>query len=129
MEALFDRVIALARRLHAMDGDLDASLLAQVNARVAVMGDATSSDAQHQTTQDQRQRESLRQLEERRTTLTQQMENAAIALGSLRLDLIQVRASGLEASLHDVSMATEEARVLSRDIAHVLEAASDLRDL
>lgn len=129
VDGLFDRVVALAQRVHAMDGDLDASLLAQVNERVASIGDASSSDAQRQAALVQRQRASLRQLEERRTTLIKQMENAAIALGNLRLDLIQIRASGLEASLRDVSMATEEARVLSRDIAHVLEAASDLREM
>ena len=46
---------------------------------------------------------------------------------TLRLDLVRLRASGVGASIDEVSHATQEARALSRDIAVALEAARDLR--
>ena len=49
-------------------------------------------------------------------------------LSDLRsLDLVRLRASGVGASIDEVSHATQEARALSRDIAVALEAARDLR--
>ena len=54
---------------------------------------------------------------------------AGLALGNLRLDLIKLRSSGIESALGDVSTATQEARVLSRDIGIALDAAAELRKL
>jgi serine/threonine-protein kinase len=50
-------------------------------------------------------------------------------LGSLRLDLVKFQASGLQSALTDVSMATQEARALSRDIEVLLDAAAEMRSL
>jgi len=47
----------------------------------------------------------------------------------LRLDLIKLRASGLQSALSDVSMATQEARALSREISAALDAAAELEKL
>ncbi len=127
VDALFDRVVALARTLHKMDGDLDASLLTDLNAQVAGM--RASSDDERHTSLVRRQRESLEQLAERRATLTRQLEGAALALANLRLDLIKVRASGVGASIDDLSTATQEARALSHDISTALDAAASLRNL
>jgi hypothetical protein len=127
VDALFERVVSLARALHEMDGDLDASLLSDLNAQIAGIREATSSGERHATLVE-RQRASLAQLAERRANLSAQMEGAALALANLRLDLIKVRASGVRASLDDLSTATEEARALSRDIAGALDAAASLRD-
>jgi serine/threonine-protein kinase len=57
------------------------------------------------------------------------MDNAGLALGNLRLDLIKFRSSGLESALTDVSTATQEARALSREIGAALEAAAEVRGL
>ena len=57
------------------------------------------------------------------------MDNAGLALGNLRLDLIKFRSSGLESALSDVSSATQEARALSREIGAALEAAAEVRGL
>ena len=52
----------------------------------------------------------------------------ALALQNLRLDLLKLRSSGLESAMSDVASATQEARALSRDIGHVLEAAKQVRE-
>jgi len=61
--------------------------------------------------------------------LARQLESAGLALGSLHLDLIKVRSSGLQSALSDVSSATQEARALSNDIDAVLEAAAEMKNL
>jgi len=58
-----------------------------------------------------------------------QVDSAGLALGSLRLDLVKFQASGLQSALTDVSMATQEARALSRDIEVLLDAAAEMRSL
>jgi serine/threonine-protein kinase len=71
----------------------------------------------------------LDELVQRRAALARQIDNAALALGNLRLDLVKLRASGLQSALSDVSMATQEARALSREISAVLDAAAELEKL
>ena len=90
VNALFERVVALAQTLHKMDGDLDASLLSDLNAQIAGMRGRVDDD--RQVTLLRRQRASLEELAERRR-LAPQLESAALALANLRLDLIKVRTS------------------------------------
>ena len=70
-----------------------------------------------------RQRATLDDLFSRRDGLASQLESASLMLQNIRLDLIALRAAGVQSSIDDVSTATQEARALSRDIGHVLEAA------
>jgi hypothetical protein len=48
-------------------------------------------------------------------------------LGNLRLDMVKLRTSGLQANLSDVSSATQEVRALSRELGVLLEAAEEAR--
>ena len=74
-----------------------------------------------------RQRTSLLELAENRSTLAAQLENASLMLSNLRLDMVKLRTSGLHAGLSDVSSATQEVRALSREIGLMLEAAEEAR--
>jgi hypothetical protein len=55
------------------------------------------------------------------------LESAGLALENLRLDLLKLRSSGVQAAIHDVLSATQEARALSREIGHVPEAVEEVR--
>jgi serine/threonine-protein kinase len=68
-------------------------------------------------------------LAENRATLSQQLDNAVLMLGNLRLDMVKLRTSGLQANLSDVSSATQEVRALSREIGLLLEAAEEARSI
>jgi serine/threonine-protein kinase len=50
-------------------------------------------------------------------------------LQNLKLDLLKLRSSGLGGEIDMQSSATQEARALSRDIGHVVQAADELRKL
>ena len=130
VNALVERVAHLATALHRLDSDYDPGAASAVEARIALAERTESSTEElREVALLRRQRVSLEHLAKQRVTLARQIEHAVLALGNLRLDLLKLRASGLEAGLADVSSATQEARALSRDIGVALEAAGDVRVL
>jgi serine/threonine protein kinase len=130
VNALVERVAHLATALHRLDTDYDPGAAAAVDARIAQAERVESSTEElREVALLRRQRVSLEHLAKQRVTLARQIEHAVLALGNLRLDLLKLRASGLEAGLADVSSATQEARALSRDIGVALEAAGEVRGL
>ena len=74
-----------------------------------------------------RQRETLQDLAERRATLLQQLDQAVLLLGSMKLDLMKLRSSGVSARLADDALLTSEMRALSRDVERVAEAVEESR--
>ena len=128
VNALVERVAHLATTLHRLDGDYDPASASAIEARIA---DAERTDSSTEELREiallRRQRISLEHLARQRTTLARQIEQGLLALGNLRLDLLKLRASGIEAGLADVSSATQEARALSRDIGVALEAVSEVK--
>jgi serine/threonine-protein kinase len=130
VNALVERVAHLAQAIHRLDQSIDPRLIQELDARIAeVERESGVPDAQRRLGLLRRQRGTLEDLVQRRATLARQLDNAGLALGSLRLDLIKLRSSGLHSALSDVSTATQEARALSREIGAVLEAAAEVKSL
>jgi serine/threonine-protein kinase len=128
VNALVERVAHLATRLHRLDSDFDPAAASEVDARIAQAERTDSSTEElREIALLRRQRVSLEHLARQRTTLARQIEQGLLALGNLRLDLLKLRASGIEAGLADVSSATQEARALSREIGVALEAVSEVK--
>ena len=130
VKALVERVAQLAQMLHRLNESIDWRLVDELDARIAdARRQNDSPEGQRRLTLLERQRETLQGLVERRSELMRQVDSAGLALGSLRLDLVKFQASGLQSALTDVSMATQEARALSRDIEVLLDAAAEMRSL
>ena len=130
VKALLQRVVDLAQSLQRMDQSMDPRLLEEIDARIASMqSEQDSPEGERRLALLQRQRGTIMELAQRRAALARQLDNAGLALGNLRLDLIKLRSSGMQAALSDVTSATQEARALSREIASVLEAAAEVRAL
>lgn len=131
VDALAERVVALATTLHRLDADLPPGALAELDARVGVAerpDGGGSPDRERHIALLRRQRDSLADLAERRTTFSAQLDRASLMLQNIRLDLVKLRSSGVGA-FADPTTATQEARALSRDIGHVLDAASEVRKI
>jgi len=128
VDALAQRVGGLSTTLHRLDADVSGSSLGALDERIAALkSEIETLDRDRRLSLLERQRASLNDLLERRKSLVAQLESAALALQNLKYDLLKLRSSGIAAALDDVTSATQEARALSRDIGHVLEAADDLR--
>ncbi len=131
VDALVERSAALAVMLHHLDSDVSPDIVAQIETRIAAVEREpdVAADRERRLGLLQRQRSTLRELGERRVKVAAQLESAGIALQNLKLDLLKLRSSGVQAALNDVSSATREARAVSKEIGHVLDAAAELRAL
>ncbi len=130
VRALVERVVAVGTTLHRLDSDANGATLGTLDARLAgLKSEHATPELERRISLLERQRATLRDLLERRTTLLAQFESATVALENLKLDLVRFRSAGVSTALEDVSSATREARAVSRDIGHMLEAADEVRRL
>jgi len=130
VDALAQRVGALATTLHRLDGDVSGASLGSLDHRIAALETETpTAERERRLVLLQRQRTSLRDLLERRRSLADQMESAVLMLQNLKLDMLKFRSSGIGSAIEDQTSATQEARALSREIGNVVQAAEDLRRL
>jgi hypothetical protein len=128
LDGLVARVGELARRLDDVDRDATPGALDALDARIAALRQGAPGGAEREGTLAllERQRASLADLAERRAALADRMERARLALRNLRLDFLKLRHEGVGALA--AGSATQEARALSRDLRHALEAAGEVRD-
>jgi serine/threonine-protein kinase len=128
VNALVERIGHLAQMLHRLGQEVGTATLDELDTTIARMErEGLSLEAERRLALLKRQRSSLMDIEENRAVLSQQLENATLMLGNLRLDMMKLRTSGLQAGLSDVSSATQEVRALSREIGLMLEAADEAR--
>ena len=129
--ALVDRVASLAQTLHHLDADCSPALVAELESRIAAVErePAEAADRERRLSLLKRQLVSMTELAMRRTRLAGQLDSAGLALQNLKYDLLKLRSSGVQSAIGDVNSATVEARALSREIGHVLEAADELRKI
>jgi serine/threonine-protein kinase len=130
VEALAHRVSSVASTLHRLDEDVSATSLGSLDGRLsALRAEPETPERERRLMLLERQRTTLADLLERRRSLVAQLESAGLALENLKLDLYKLRSAGIGASIADVTSATQQARAVSREIGHVLEAAEDVRKL
>jgi serine/threonine-protein kinase len=130
IDALVQRVASLAVTVYRLDADVSGTSLGALDERIALAErDTRDADNDRRLALLRRQRSTLHDLLERRRTLLDQMESASLTLQNLKLDLLKLRSAGVGSALEDVTSATREARALSRDIGHMLDAADDVRKL
>ena len=130
VDALVERVSELAQTLQRLEESFDPGAVAELDARISgVEREIDTPEGERRLALLRRQRDTLDALRQRRAMLARQLDNAGLALGNLRLDLVKFRASGLPSAFGDVSTATQEARALSREISAVLDAADEVKSI
>src|SRR5687767_2685475 len=128
VHALVERIGHLARMVHRLDEQMGSMSVDELERRIAQMErEGLSLEGEQRLSLLRRQRTSIADLSENRATLSSQLDNAVLMLGNLRLDMVKLRTSGLQANLSDVSSATQEVRALSRELGVLLEAAEEAR--
>jgi serine/threonine-protein kinase len=131
VEALVVRIAALATALHRLDADLAPDALPELDKRIAgaEAGPSATPDRDRKLALLRRQRATLQDLADRRAALSAQLESAGLILQNIRFDLLRLRSAGVQSAIDDVTSATQEARALSREIGHVLNAAEELKTI
>lgn len=130
-DALFERIGVLATALSRLDEDIPAGSMAGLSEKIAQAErePASVADRERRLGLLYRQKESLEALDKRRATLNSRMESAQLALHSLRLDMIRLRALGVGSVIDDVTTTTHDASALSSNIGRAIEVADELRKL
>ena len=131
--SLAERVGSLATTLHGLDADVNATSTTSLDQRIASLkaeaGDEPTAEQERRIALLERQRTTIAELMERRGALAGQLESASLALHNLRLDLSKLRSSGLGSAMSDLTSATQEARAISREIGHAVDAVGEVRRL
>ena len=129
VEALIERTRTLAVALHALDTDASPDALVRLETRIAQTEGLPEDTPERARRLEllQRQRATLTDLAVRRITLAQQLEQAVLLLDTMRLDLMKLRSSGVQARLDDERDLTSEMRALARDVERVAEAVDESR--
>jgi serine/threonine protein kinase len=126
--ALLKRAQDLARTLHALSAGVEDGAVGRLDARLAILREqAAAPEQERQVGLLQRQRQALSDLLQRRQVIEDQLESCVLAMQTMRFDLLRLKSAGVDAVLGDLTQATQQARALSRDVDHAIEAASEIR--
>jgi hypothetical protein len=125
VEGLSSRALELARTLSQMEGEVDSEALGRLDARLEDLSTEDGDDRRIDLLR--RQRDTLRELLQRRQTLQEQFESCVLAVQNIRFDLLRLRSAGVSTVLDDLTSATQAARALSIDVEAAIEAAGEIR--
>jgi serine/threonine protein kinase len=127
--ALLKRAEDLARTLHTLSGDVEQGALDRLDGRLATLRQHPDSpERERQLGLLGRQRQALNDLLQRRQAIEEQLESCVLAMQTMRFDLLRLKSAGVAAVLSDLTNATQQARALSRDVDHAIEAAGEIRE-
>ncbi len=129
VEALIERVRTLAIALHALDTEASPDALVRLETRIAQAETMPSAapDRERRLELLRRQRVTLTDLAERRSSLGSQLEQAVLVLETMKLDLTKLRSSGVASRAAGEGPQTEELRALARDVERAAEAVDEAR--
>ncbi len=129
VDALYERACDLARTLHAMDSNLDTEGLTQIDERIAALSkEPDDPERARRLNLLQRQRQTIADLQGRRSQVASHLESCVLAMQNVRFDLLRLRSAGVAAVLGDLTQATQQAKALSRDVDNAIAAAGEIRE-
>jgi len=129
VDALYERANDLARTLHAMDSNLDTEGLGSIDDRLAALGkEPDDPERARRLNLLQRQRQTILDLQGRRSQVASHLESCVLAMQNVRFDLLRLRSAGVAAVLGDLTQATQQAKALSRDVDNAIAAAGEIRE-
>jgi serine/threonine-protein kinase len=129
VDALYQRATELARTLHAMDSNLDTEGVTRIEERMqALQREPDDEERRRRMGLLERQKKTITDLRGRRDHIASQLESCILAMQNVRFDLLRLRSADAAAALGDLTMATQQARALSRDVDNAIVAASEIRE-
>jgi serine/threonine-protein kinase len=129
VDALYQRATELARTLHAMDSNLDTEGVTRIEERMqALQREPDDEERRRRMGLLERQKKTITDLRGRRDQIASQLESCILAMQNVRFDLLRLRSADAAAALGDLTMATQQARALSRDVDNAIVAASEIRE-
>ncbi len=130
VDGLYQRATDLAKTLHSMDTNLDLQSIERIDQRMrALEREPDDEERARRMTLLQRQRKTIGDLRDRREQIASQLESCILAMQNVRFDLLRLRSADASSALGDLTMATQQARALSRDVDNAIVAAAEIREV
>ncbi len=127
-DGLYEKALEMARTLHSMDANLNADGLARIEERLAKVSEEPEGEERNRrATLLEQQKRAYQDLIGRRGMVADRLESSVLAMQNMRFDLLRLKSMGIGAVGGDLTMATQQARALSRDVDHAIAAASEVR--
>ena len=128
-EGLYARAAQLAETLNSMEG-LGIDDTPRIELRLADLRQRPAGEERdRQITLLEQQLVRCRELNGQRTQFADRFESCVLAMQNVRLDLMRLKQSGVGAVLNGLTMATQQARALSRDVDNAIGAAAEVKAL
>ena len=128
-EGLYARASQLAETLNSMEG-LGIDDTPRIEIRLADLRQrAAGEERDRQISLLEQQLQRCRELSAQRTQFADRFESCVLAMQNVRLDLMRLKQSGVGAVLNGLTMATQQARALSRDVDNAIGAAAEVKAL
>ena len=129
VDNLYAKAHEMALALHAMDTSFSDDQVHRIEMQLLRLAEQPAGEERdRQVAILERQRASCQELIKRRDEMKARFESQALAMQGLRFDLLRLREKGIGAVGNDLSHATQQARALSRDVDHAIDAATELRE-
>jgi len=129
VDALYEKATEMARTLHSMDANLGREGLARIEDRLAELRhEPEGEEHRRKLTLLEQQKRAYQDLIGRRGQVADRLESSVLAMQNVRFDLMRLKTMGIGAVAGDITMATQQARALSRDVDHAIAAASEVRE-
>lgn len=130
VDSLVKRATELGQTLNQMEGQVDAGALESLDKRLAdLQAQGPGPERERRIDLMQRQRQTLADLVERREKIEAQFESCALAIQTMRFDLLRLRSAGVGAVLDNLTMVTQQARALAIDIDAAIAAAGEIKEV
>ena len=128
-DGLYNKAIDLARTLHSLDSETNADALMRLDERIATLHrEPDDAERARRLNLLEKQRATYAELLTRRGQVATRLDECVLAMQNMRLDLMRLRSAGIANVLGDLTMATQQARALSRDVDHAISAAAEIRE-
>lgn len=127
-DALYEKAMEMARTLHSMDANLNTEGLNRIEERLAKLAEEPEGEERdRRASLLQQQKRAYEDLIGRRGQVADRLESSVLAMQNMRFDLVRLKSMGISQVGSDLTMATQQARALSRDVDHAIAAASEVR--
>jgi serine/threonine-protein kinase len=129
VDGLYTRASELARTLQAMDTDFDSQSAERIQQRItALQREPEDEERTRRLTMLEKQLKTIEDLRGKRDQIASQLESCTLAMQNVRFDLLRLRSADAASALGDLTMATQQARALSRDVDNAIVAAAEIRE-
>lgn len=129
VENLYAKAHEMALTLQSLDSSISDDQIHRIDMQVLRLQEKPEGEERdRQLSILERQRATCQELMRRRDEMRARFESQALAMQGLRFDLLRLREKGIGAVGNDLTHATQQARALSRDVDHAIEAATELRE-